>query len=378
MQTGEPEGMATEIPSLEIVSSSKGDMDLVVDIPAGFDQVLGRDASADITVPDPAVSRRHARIHRGADAVWMEDLGSTNGTYVNGDRLTVPYRLRDGDEVKLGNTQAIFHHASSAPDATEVIAVPEARPSTAASEVGRGPREAPPEVAPRSDPVPAEVVAVNPQPPDAAIVPSEEPVVAAAIHEEPPVTDPGPSYAVPIGPPDAAYAVPVVAPDQAQPTGSKEAGSPRETPSPVGGQPPAGSVVPSWEHQAAPPSDAGGPGLSGAGNPCPNCATSNRSDSWFCSRCGRELRPSSLPVDEQTQGAAYTNPGKVTSPFGGMRRQQFHQTMRARNGGRRAPYNESLAIPTIVFRSMLVLLVLAVIVAALVILGEGVHRVLGI
>jgi hypothetical protein len=378
MQTGEPEGMATEIPSLEIVSSSKSDMDLVVDIPAGFDQVLGRDASADITVPDPAVSRRHARIHRGADEVWMEDLGSTNGTYVNGDRLTVPYRLRDGDEVKLGNTQAIFHDASSAPDATEVIAVPEARPSTAASEVDRGAREAPPEVAPRPDPVPAEVVAVNPQPPDAAIVPSDEPVVAASTHEEPPVTDPGPSYAVPIGAPDAAYAVPVVAPDQAQPTGSKEAGSPPETPSPVGGRPPAGSVVVSGEHQAAPPSDAGGPRLSGAGNPCPNCATSNRSDSWFCSRCGRELRPSSLPVDERTQGAAYTNPGKVTSPFGGMRRQQFHQTMRARNGGRRAPYNESLAIPTILFRSMLVLLVLAVIVAALVILGEGVHRVLGI
>jgi FHA domain len=368
--------MATELPSLEIISSSKGDIDLVVDIPAGFDQVLGRDASADVTVPDPAVSRRHARIYRGADAVWMEDLGSTNGTYINGDRLTVPYRLRDGDEIKLGNTQAIFHDASSAPDATEVIAVPGVRPSPVPSEVGRPPREDPPEVASRPDPVPAEVVAVNTRPPDAAIVPSEEPVGAAAIREEPSVADPGPSHAAPIGAPDAAYAVPVVTPDQAPPTASKEAGSAPDNPSPVGGRPSADLL--SGTPASAPPSDAGGPKPSGVGNPCPDCETSNRFDAWFCSRCGRELRPLSFPVDERSQGAASTNPGKVMSPYGGMGRQQFHQTMRARNGGRRAPYNESLAIPTILFRGLLVLLVFAVIVAALVIVGEGVHRVLGI
>src|ERR1700739_1481341 len=116
--------MATQVTSLNIVAGNGNGVDLVVDIPSGFDQVLGRDASADISLPDPAVSRRHARLHRGLDGVWLEDLGSTNGTYINGDRLTVPYRLRDGDEVKLGNSLAVFHEAASPPDATEVIAVP--------------------------------------------------------------------------------------------------------------------------------------------------------------------------------------------------------------------------------------------------------------
>jgi hypothetical protein len=58
--------------------------------------------------------------------------------------------------------------------------------------------------------------------------------------------------------------------------------------------------------------------------------------------------------------------------------QQFRQVMRSRNGGRRVPYNERLAVPTIVFRVLVVLLAVALIVAALVILSEGVHRVLGI
>ena len=116
--------MATQVTSLNIVAGNGADVDLVVDIPSGFDQVLGRDASADISLPDPAISRRHARVRRGLDGVWLEDLGSTNGTYINGDRLTVPYRLRDGDEVRLGNSLAIFHDASSAPDATEVLAIP--------------------------------------------------------------------------------------------------------------------------------------------------------------------------------------------------------------------------------------------------------------
>ena len=52
--------------------------------------------------------------------------------------------------------------------------------------------------------------------------------------------------------------------------------------------------------------------------------------------------------------------------------------MRARNGGRRVPYNESLAVPTIAFRSLLALFLLALAVFGLVILNEGVHRVFGL
>src|SRR5687768_10616802 len=68
------------------------------------DVVLGRDRSADIVLTDPSdqVSRRHARIViRGTEAV-LEDLMSTNGTFVNGERLDAPYALRAGDKVELG------------------------------------------------------------------------------------------------------------------------------------------------------------------------------------------------------------------------------------------------------------------------------------
>src|SRR5687767_7129579 len=68
------------------------------------DVVLGRDAGADVVLVDPSgqVSRRHARIViRGTEAV-LEDLMSTNGTFVNGERLEGPYALRAGDKVSLG------------------------------------------------------------------------------------------------------------------------------------------------------------------------------------------------------------------------------------------------------------------------------------
>src|SRR5271156_2329050 len=74
------------------------------------DVVLGRDANADIVLTDPSgqVSRRHARIViRGTEAV-LEDLGSVNGTFVNGELLDGPYALRAGDKVELGGCTLEF------------------------------------------------------------------------------------------------------------------------------------------------------------------------------------------------------------------------------------------------------------------------------
>src|SRR3954451_1915366 len=74
------------------------------------DVVLGRDPSADVVLTDPSgqVSRRHARIViRGTEAV-LEDLVSTNGTFVNGERLDGPYALHAGDKVKLGGCTLEF------------------------------------------------------------------------------------------------------------------------------------------------------------------------------------------------------------------------------------------------------------------------------
>ena len=68
--------------------------------------VIGREAAGDGRLDgEPALSRRHARITRSADgALKIEDLGSLNGTRVNGERISAATALRRGDEIKLGET----------------------------------------------------------------------------------------------------------------------------------------------------------------------------------------------------------------------------------------------------------------------------------
>jgi hypothetical protein len=64
--------------------------------------VIGRGSDADIRLPERAVSRHHAQIKRSKDGYFLHDLGSKNGTYVNGESVRErPYRLRDGDEIQI-------------------------------------------------------------------------------------------------------------------------------------------------------------------------------------------------------------------------------------------------------------------------------------
>lgn len=65
---------------------------------------LGRDITNDIVINDREVSRHHLRFTRGADGFTLEDLGSTNGTFVNGKRVTGAMGLKNGDMVGLGET----------------------------------------------------------------------------------------------------------------------------------------------------------------------------------------------------------------------------------------------------------------------------------
>ncbi|MCM2278214.1 MAG: GGDEF domain-containing protein [Oligoflexia bacterium] len=68
--------------------------------------VIGRDPSADITVPDQAVSRNHAKITNRGDEVLLTDIGSQNGTYVNDKKLkpNEPIKLAKEDMLKMGNS----------------------------------------------------------------------------------------------------------------------------------------------------------------------------------------------------------------------------------------------------------------------------------
>jgi pSer/pThr/pTyr-binding forkhead associated (FHA) protein len=67
---------------------------------------FGRGPQNDITLSgDDYASARHARIEPRRDGVWVEDIGSTNGTYLNGIKLTRPRKLTPGDVVRVGETE---------------------------------------------------------------------------------------------------------------------------------------------------------------------------------------------------------------------------------------------------------------------------------
>lgn len=83
----------------------KGDGDAETVEVAGERFVLGRDPSADLTLDDGEASREHAAIRVDADGkVTIEDLGSLNGTYVNGQKIAAPTALNGGEEIRIGTT----------------------------------------------------------------------------------------------------------------------------------------------------------------------------------------------------------------------------------------------------------------------------------
>jgi hypothetical protein len=66
--------------------------------------LIGRDAGCHVSIPDSSVSHRHARIYHSDGEWYVEDLGSTNGTFVNDRPLTRPVILRPGDTVSVGRS----------------------------------------------------------------------------------------------------------------------------------------------------------------------------------------------------------------------------------------------------------------------------------
>jgi pSer/pThr/pTyr-binding forkhead associated (FHA) protein len=82
---------------------------------------IGRDSSNEIPVNDAEVSRRHARLTFQGGKFVLEDMGSTNGTFVNGQRLTGPRVLKSGEVISLGEQIVFVYEAvDSDPGATMV------------------------------------------------------------------------------------------------------------------------------------------------------------------------------------------------------------------------------------------------------------------
>ena len=85
---------------------------------------IGRDASNDFQISDSKVSRQHCLIERNGDEVILRDLGSSNGTYVNGKRVS-EVSLSPGDRILLGTTELVFEHIEgSFEEGKQDLAVP--------------------------------------------------------------------------------------------------------------------------------------------------------------------------------------------------------------------------------------------------------------
>jgi len=89
---------------------------------------IGRDPVNDITINSPKVSRQHARLVRRGGVIVLEDLGSTNGTFVNGMRLTSPHTLASGDVISLGDVATFTFYGQPADADETVVGQPSAAP----------------------------------------------------------------------------------------------------------------------------------------------------------------------------------------------------------------------------------------------------------
>lgn len=77
------------------------------------ENLIGRDTAAAVCLDYAGVSRRHARVTLDARGATIEDLGSKNGTYLRGQRLSAPVPLADGDEITLGSVLVKFRQLGS-------------------------------------------------------------------------------------------------------------------------------------------------------------------------------------------------------------------------------------------------------------------------
>jgi DNA-binding winged helix-turn-helix (wHTH) protein len=101
-----------ETPLIAVQAPSAAKYSLVWDLRhvplAEGSNLIGRGTDSSVWIDATGVSRHHARILINGDAAILEDLGSKNGTYVAGERVTTPRRLTDGDQIRLGSVVVTF------------------------------------------------------------------------------------------------------------------------------------------------------------------------------------------------------------------------------------------------------------------------------
>jgi FHA domain len=90
-------------PRLEVVAAMGYEPGTVFELDG--EATLGRAKTADVKIEDPFASSAHARIFPSGDAMYIEDLGSTNGTFLNERQVEGPERLRASDAIRIGDTE---------------------------------------------------------------------------------------------------------------------------------------------------------------------------------------------------------------------------------------------------------------------------------
>jgi hypothetical protein len=98
--------IARRTPRLVVARASGHDPGMIYDLDGNL--VLGRGDHAEIRLEDPFASSRHARIYVQAGTLVLEDLHSTNGTYLNEELLDTPRPLHPGDHLRIGESEFVF------------------------------------------------------------------------------------------------------------------------------------------------------------------------------------------------------------------------------------------------------------------------------
>ena len=120
-QAGVTELAVQTEPRAFLVIHIEGSGSRVVDLPEGVDVTFGRSRGSTISLEHEKVSRTHARVRRTGDVIEVEDLGSRNGTRVNGDKVEGVRRLETGDEVSIGPILAIVGVSSGLRRTSQIV-----------------------------------------------------------------------------------------------------------------------------------------------------------------------------------------------------------------------------------------------------------------
>jgi FHA domain len=98
-----PDLRAGVSPRLQVVAAMGHEPGTTFDVGEGT--TFGRSDGADIRVDDPFASSAHARIFQRGEFMYLEDMGSTNGTYLNGRQVKSPERLKMADTIRIGDSE---------------------------------------------------------------------------------------------------------------------------------------------------------------------------------------------------------------------------------------------------------------------------------